>query len=125
MLAIAAIGLLTIVLSLVMIASPSAWSRGILAFEQKPWFHAAEVASRLGLGAVLVVFAGRTGHPGWIGALGWLLMAVGAGLFLMGETRHRAFARRSATFTRIFRPAGGVSLALGVFIVFTALGSAG
>lgn len=118
---VAAIGLLTIVLSLMMIASPEGWSRGILAFERQPWFHVTEIATRLLLGTVLVAFADSTLYPRWAGALGWALIAVGAGLFLLGARRHRAFARRSATYTHIFRPAGFVSLALGVFIVYAAL----
>ncbi len=120
--ALAAIGLLTVVLSLVMIASPAGWSRGILAFERQRGFHAAEITSRLLLGGVLVACAGSSLYPGVLGALGWLLIAVGAGLFLMGAPRHRAFARRSATWTHVFRPAGFISLALGLFIVHAALG---
>lgn len=123
MFAVAAIGLLTAALSTLMIASPAVISRAILAFGSKPYFHAAEIVIRLVLGAVLVAGASQTLHPRVVAAFGYVLVAVGAGLVILGPSRHRAFAVKSATFTSVFRPAGFVSLAFGVFVVYSALGS--
>lgn len=119
---VAAIGLLTIALSLVMIATPGGWSSGILRFSRKPYFHAAEIASRLLIGGLLIHYAGETRHPTIMGMAGYLLVAVGVFLLLVGAARHRAFAEKSAKFIAVFRPAGFVSLAIGTFVVSSALG---
>lgn len=125
MYALAAIGLLTIVLSALMIVSPSRWGQGILLFARWRYFHPFEVVSRLVLGGVLVAFANEAMHPRIMAGVGYVLLAVGVGLMLVGEKRHRAFANRSATFTWLFRPAGIVALAFGAFVMFSALGSSG
>lgn len=71
---IAAFGLLIIVLSLLMIVSPAGWSRGILSFSGKPYFHAAEVVSRLILGGILIIYAGQTTHPMFMAVAGYLFL---------------------------------------------------
>ena len=63
MFAVVAIGLLTVALSMLMIVSPAAMSRAILAFGSKPCFHAAEIVIRLVPGAVLVACASQTLRP--------------------------------------------------------------
>lgn len=118
---IAAVGLLTVFLSCLMIASPSGWSSGILAFSQKPFFHAVEVSTRLALGGILITFADQTRTPALFTTLGQLMFAVGVGLVLAGARRHRAFAVRAATYRRLFRPAGFVSLAFGAFVIDSAI----
>jgi hypothetical protein len=122
MYAIAAIGLLTMFLGVVMIVSPSAWGSGIRAFAQKSYFHLLEVSTRLLIGGALILFAGQTLHPALFAFAGYLLVAVGALLLLAGASRHRAFAVRSASFTAVFRPAGLVGFIAGAFIVYSALG---
>lgn len=104
-----------------MIASPAAWSRGILTFAKKPYFHIAEILSRLSLGGLLLFFADSTLYPLFIKIVGGVFVFAGVFLILAGEKRHREFAVRSATFTKIFRPAGIVGLILGAFIVYIAL----
>ncbi len=120
---IAAIGLLTIILSVYMIVSPSGWSKGILAFSEKPYFHVFEIVSRFLLGVVLIVFSGETLHPRIFLYFGYLLFGVSVFLLIMGPTRHRAFAVKSAGLGKLFRPAGFFSLAIGVFVVYSATGS--
>ena len=63
MFAVAAIGLLTVAPSMLTIVSPAAMSRAILAFGNKPCFHAAEIVVRRVPGAVLVACARQTLHP--------------------------------------------------------------
>jgi hypothetical protein len=116
-----AIGLLTVILSLMMIVSPKGWSQGILAFAARPYFHIAEILLRFALGAVLLIFAEQTLHPLLFRVMGYLVLAVGVGLIMAGPNRHRAFAVKSAGFTSIFRPAGLFSLAFGIFIIYSAL----
>jgi hypothetical protein len=119
--AVTAIGLLTISLSLIMIISPSAWSRGILSFAERPYFHVAEIVLRLLLGSVLLYFAGGTIFPLFVRILGGVFVFAGAFLIIAGEKRHREFARRSATFTNIFRPAGVAGVVFGAFLVYIAI----
>ncbi|MBB4844492.1 hypothetical protein HNP55_003036 [Paucibacter oligotrophus] len=119
---IAAIGLLTISLSCLMMASPDAWAAGILAFAQKPYFHAAEIITRVLAGGALVFFAEQTLHPPVFVFAGYVLVAVGAFLLLAGSSRHRDFAVRSASFKTVFRPAGVVGFAAGAFVIYSALG---
>ncbi len=118
---IAAIGLLTMILSIVMIVSPAAWSRGILSFSQKPYFHITEIASRLLLGALLIFFANATMHPLLFKIFGGVCLLAAIILIVMGSKRHCDFAVRSATFIKIFRPAGIVSFTFGVFMIYSAI----
>lgn len=118
---IAAIGLLTIILSTIMIVSPTAWSRGILTFAEKPYFHVAEIVSRLVLGGILLFFANGTQYPLFIKVVGGVFIFAGVFLIIAGEKRHREFAVKSATFTGIFRPAGFAGLAFGVFLIYTTM----
>ena len=120
MYAIAAIGLGMMILSAVMIVSPSAWSRGMLAFSEKSYFHIFEIASRLLLGGVLWLFAGRTSYPIFFTVMAAMFVFAGVFLIFMGVERHRAFAVRAASYTRLFRGAGFASLAFGAFVVFAA-----
>lgn len=121
MFAIIAIGLLTIALSAVMIARPHAFGRAIKGFAEKSYFHVAEIAIRLVLGAALVYFATSTRSPGVVSAVGYLFLFAGVFLIVAGRARHHAFAAKSATFVGIFRPAGVFSLAFGGFLVWSAL----
>lgn len=114
--------MLTILLSAVMIASPDFWSRGIVWFSRKSYFHAAEVFTRLLLGGVLIAGASQTRHPELIGGIGYVLLGVALFLILLGARRHHAFALRSASFVRLFRPAGVVSLLFGIFVLYSAFG---
>ena len=122
MYAIAAIGLGMMILSVVMIVSPSAWSRGMLAFSKKSYFHVFEITSRLSLGGVLWLFAGGTSYPKLFTGMAAMFLFAGVFLIFIGIDRHRAFAVRAATFTRLFRFAGFASLAFGAFTVFAAFG---
>lgn len=121
MYAIAAVGLLTILLSLMMLASPKRWSLGILTFAAKPYFHLAEILSRLFLGGVLVLFAGRTSYPLFIAIVGGIFLFAGAFLIVAGAKRHREFAVKSAGFLKLFRPAGVAGIAFGTFLIYASI----
>lgn len=122
---IAAIGVLTMLLSGLMLASPKAWAAGILAFARKPCFHIAEILTRLLVGGMLVLYAGQTQHPSLFAFAGYVLLGVGVFLTLAGATRHRVFAVRSASFGALFRPAGLVGVLAGAFVVHAALAGPG
>lgn len=70
---------------------------------------------------MLLVFATQTSNPRLFEILGVLLVVVGLGLLFIGASRHRQFAIKSASFVRVFRPAGVVSLAFGIYIIYAAL----
>ncbi len=120
MYAIAAIGLLTIILSTMMIASPAAWSRGIVRFAEKPYFHIFEITSRILLAGVMIFCAGQTNFPLFFRSIGGVFLFAGLFLIIIGEKRHRAFAAKSATFNKLFRPAGFAGVVFGSFIIFAA-----
>ena len=122
MYAIAFFGILMILLSAVMVIDPDNWSNGILKFSQMTYFHGFEIVSRLFFGAIFIAFSEQTLYPAVIGALGYLMVAVGVGLLMAGSSRHKQFAVWTARkFNKTFRPAGIVSIVFGVFIVYAAL----
>ncbi len=108
--------------SLVMIASPRMWSQAIIAFSHKPWFHPVEILTRTGFGAGFVVTANQTQYPRLFCITGYVLLAVGLGLLLVGPARHQAFAQWSAkAFNRAFRPAAVVSLLASAWLIYAAI----
>ncbi len=119
---IAFFGLLMAALSGSMISNPDGFARGIVRFSEARYFHAFEILSRLAFGAVFLVYSDQTQFPTTMRVVGLLLVAVGAGLLLTPPARHRQYAVWSADrFRRLFRPAGVLSMAFGVFIVYAAL----
>lgn len=114
-------GLLTVVLSLIMILNPRGWARGILAFAAWRWFHIFEITSRLALGGVLLYFAGQTLYPTLMRVLGGLFLFAGVFLIFLGVKRHREFADRVAEYVWLFRPAGAAALGFGVFVIYAAV----
>jgi len=108
--------------SAVMVIDPDNWSNGIVKFSRTKYFHGFEVISRLFFGAIFIAFSEQTLYPAVMGAIGYLVVAVGVGLLIAGPSRHKQFAVWSAKkFNNIFRPAGIVSIVFGVFIVYGAL----
>lgn len=118
---ISAFGLLMIILSIIMIVNPNYWSIGIVNFSKKTYFHWFEVFSRLIAGLVFIHYSETTLYPPLILSIGYLLLAVGLGLVIIGSVKHRRFAVWSAhQFKNTFRPAGFVSFILGSFLIYIA-----
>lgn len=116
---ITALGLITILLSLVMITNPQYWSNAIINFSEKNYFHWFEVISRFIVGGILIYLHAQIVYPMLFLSVGCLLLAVSFGLILLGENKHRQFARWSAIkFKPVFRLAGVASLLFGVFLVY-------
>ena len=118
---LAAVGVLMVFFSAVMIASPPAWSRAIVSFAGWRYFHVFEIVSRLLIGLVLALVAGDAGYPTVTYILAAAFLFAGLFLILIGKERHRAFAAKAATFVWLFRPAGVAWLAFGVFIIHAAI----
>lgn len=122
MLFIIGCGILTMVLSLIMIISPQYWSDGIVTFSKKTYFHWFEVFSRLIAGVLFVVFSQATLYPQLVVGIGFLLILVALGLTITGSVRHRKFAVWSADkFKGTFRPAGFGSFTFGLFLIYISI----
>lgn len=119
MYAIIAVGLLTIGLSSIMLFNPGGFSRGLLSFAEKSWFHIFEIVTRITLGAVLIAFAASSSFPGLLFGLGCLFVLAGLILIVIGSRRHREFAVQSAGFGWLFRPAGVAGILFGSFLLYT------
>lgn len=122
MIAIAAIGFVTILLGACMLFRPALWARGIVRFSQQRGFHLTEIGLRLVLGALLLGYADQTAHRALFSALGCLMLFVATFLLLLGAARHRRFALRSASWIGLFRPAGLAAILFGMFTLVSALG---
>jgi len=119
---IALFGILLVLLSVVMVANPEYWSRGIVKFSKVAYFHPLEIVSRLLFGAIFITFADQTLYPTLMSVIGYVLVAVGIGLSLTPPSKHRRFAAWSAQrFKSVFRPAGALSFVFGIFIIYAAL----
>ncbi len=102
-----------------MIVSPSYWSNGIIEFSKKSYFHWFEVITRLIAGLVFVSYNQTTSYPQLILTIGYLLIAVGIGLIIIGSIKHRQFAIWSARkFKSTFRSAGFGSFIFGGFLIY-------
>lgn len=119
---IAAFGALMMGLSVFMIASPNQWSKSIIRFSEKPYFHWFEVATRLISGLVFVEFSEQVKLSAMFLGFGYVMIAVAIGLTLLGPSKHVQFARWSAVkFKPSFRGAGVGSLLFGAAIIYLTL----
>ncbi len=122
MYSIAFFGALMIAMSVVMVVNPAFGGRAIVRFTRMPYMHPFEILTRIGFGLLFVANADQTQFPTTITVVGYLLLAVGAGLLLTPPSYHKRFAIWSVEkFERTFRPAGLVSLAFGIFLVYAAV----
>ncbi|MDT0605265.1 hypothetical protein [Thalassotalea castellviae] len=119
---IAAFGLLMMCLSVFMIIKPDYWSDAIIKFSKMTYFHWFEVLSRFIFGCVFLYYHQSTQSPLLFNFLGYLLIAVSIGLLIVGENNHQRFALWSAhKFRKIFRPAGFLSFAFGLYIFYISI----
>ena len=117
-----AVGALMALISLWMAFKPADFADGVLAFSEWRWFHAFEVLSRLVIGLAFIVLNEAFVYPGFATGFGYLLVAVGIGLIMLGRERHERFARWTATLSpAVFRPSGAVGFALGALLAWLAL----
>lgn len=121
MYAIAINGALMVAISLIMIAKPNYWGKLIVRFSRMPYMHPLEIVIRLGFGLLFVRYADESKFPLMIRIMGYVLLAVGVGLVFTPPSSHRRFAVWSVErFSRIFRPAGILSLAFGLLLIYAA-----
>lgn len=116
-----AVGALMALISLWMALQPRGFVDGLTAFCEWRWFHAFEILSRLVIGVAFVVQSDAFIYPGFATGFGYLLVAVGLGLAMLGRGRHERFARWTATLgPGVFRPAGAIGFLLGALLAYLA-----
>ncbi len=121
---IAAFGFLMMVLSLLMIVKPDAFSKGIIVFSEKSYFHLFEIISRLVAGVIFAGFSANTVFPQFFLFIGYGLILVGVGLALTPPDLHKKFAVWSAnSFRNKFRLIGTASVPLSIFFIYAAIGA--
>ncbi|MGI2212876.1 hypothetical protein [Shewanella oncorhynchi] len=121
---IAAFGLLMLLLSLVMAVKPESFSKGIISFSEQPYFHIAELFSRVIAGLIFTHYSTDTQFPQTIFAIGIVLLGVGMGLALTPPRLHRKFALWSAQyFNNKFRLIGLFSIPLSLLLIYCAVGA--
>ncbi len=122
MIAVALFGAGMVALSLGMVARPEASARAAVRFTRLRWMHPFEVVTRIGFGALFVLYADQTKFPLLIRVLGYALLAVGIALLFTPPRIHRRFGVWCIEKTaRFLRPAGVMSLAFGIFLIYAAL----
>jgi hypothetical protein len=115
-------GLLMLLISVLMIARPNLWIDLALKFSRLKYMHPLEILIRLLFGVTFVNYGSETDYPILIEYIGYLLLAVGAGLLLTPPSQHRRFAIWAITKVgRGFRIAGLGSLVFGGFLIYVAL----
>jgi hypothetical protein len=120
-----AVGALMALISLRMALKPANFADSIVTFSEWRWFHAFEVVSRLVIGFAFIGLNESFVYPTFATGFGYLLVAVGIGLVILGRAQHERFARWTATLgAGVFRPAGAIGVALGVLLAYLALPSA-
>ena len=109
--------------SIAMVLNPQRWSKAIITFSEKSYFHAFEIISRALFGIIFIWFSKQTLFPTLLYYMGIIILSVSVVLILIGESNHRKFALWSAiTFKKTFRIAGVVSFSFGAFLIYSVLG---
>lgn len=115
-------GLLMMLISVMMITSPELWVDLALKFSRLKYMHPLEILIRLTFGVPFVIYGPETDYPILIEYMGYLLLAVGVGLMLTPQSKHRRFAIWAINKVgKGFRMAGLGSLIFGGFLIYVAL----
>lgn len=121
---IAAFGLLMMLLSLAMVIKPESFSKGIISFSEKTYFHLFEIVSRIIAGLIFITYAVDTAFPTVISIVGFALILVGLGLAMTPPHVHKKFAVWSANeFRNKFRLIGIISIPLSLLLIYSAVGA--
>ncbi len=106
--------------SVYMFVFPKRWSNGIIIFSEKSYFHIFEIISRFLFGIIFLISYSQNKFPILLISIGSLLIVVSFGLVILGETRHRQFAKWSAIkFQKTFRVASVASFIFAVFLIYS------
>ena len=110
-----------LIFGLMMFVKPHQFSEGIVSFSEQTWFHPFEILSRLTLGLLFLFLADTSPYSMLFNIIGGVLCFVAVLLLVMGAKRHKAFARKSATIGRNFRPIGVVAIVVSCGLIYLGL----
>jgi uncharacterized protein YjeT (DUF2065 family) len=86
--------------------------------------HIFEILSRAIAGALFITYSSDTDSPSVFRILGYGVIVVAIGLVIFAPQRHKKFALWAAhNFENKFRSIGILSIPLGCFIIYMALGA--
>ncbi len=108
-----------------MVAKPRQFSKGIVQFSEKPWFHIFEIVSRGTFGVFFLLVAGSSAYPTLIAILGGVLCFVSLFLIIIGPARHKRFALLTSSIGKNFRALGFIALACGAGLIYLGLAQGG
>lgn len=118
-------GLYLVALGLVAVLAPARAERFLSGFARSATAHYTECAIRLAVGGALVLRAPDLLFPMALGVFGWMLVTTTAVLFAVPWRWHHQVAQRVVPLAvRHLRLVGGVSLAAGGLILWSAVGTA-
>lgn len=116
---VAIYGVFLVVVSLWMIATPDPWVDKATDYVRWRFMHPVEILIAAGSGIGFVLSATSSPFPLALTIFGYLLVAIGIGLVVIGPTAHRRFGVWSFQKVRpIVRPSGFASLIIGIFLVY-------
>lgn len=119
---IAAFGVLMFGFGIYMVLNPIKWSKGIILFSERAYFHWFEISSRFAAGSLFVIYSEQVKLSQMFYYFGFLMIAVSLGLIIVGSRKHIAFAKYTAIkFQPYFRYAGIAACALGTLITYLAV----
>ncbi len=101
-----------------MVAKPLEFSKGIVKFSEKAWFHPFEIASRFLIGLVFLMFADESSYPAVVTLLGGVLCFVSVFLIIIGPGRHRRFALLASRIGKSFRLLGLLAIVFGAGLCY-------
>ena len=101
-----------------MVIKPKHFADGIGRFADQRWFHPFEIISRAFVGILFLLVAEQTPYPRVILYIGILLCFVSVFLLVLGEERHKRFARMTVNIGKNFRYLGLIAIACGAGIVY-------
>jgi len=105
-----------------MMLKPLAFAAGIERFSQKSWFHIFEISSRAIVGLLFIYFADQAPYPKTVFIIGVILCFVSVFLLVLGEERHRRFAKITVAIGKHFRYLGVIAIVCGVALIYVGLG---
>lgn len=101
---------------------PTQFSKGIIQFSEKSWFHLFEITTRFVLGGAFIAFSQQTNYPRVVFSLGIIFCIASVFLLLLGSKKHRQFAVFISEYLKNkFRYIGYFAIILGAVIMYIAV----